>query len=114
MAGMTAAESSSPTSVPALLNAAAPQAIYDALIEPERAEFLGRYRAALAEAARSLDLTEVLAILDAYRDIARKTQQHGVKAHRRMLDRVEALRRGETVPTVDGGDLEALLGGATR
>lgn len=85
--------------VPALLAPAAPRAIRDALIDSERDEFEQAYREAMAEAATTLDLTGVLRVLDAYAAIARKTQQHGVEAHRRMLAAVHyALATGEPPP----------------
>jgi hypothetical protein len=96
-------------SVPALLAPAAPRAIRDALIDSERVEFEQRYREAMAEAAKTLDLTEVLRVLDAYQEIARKTQQHGVEVHRRMLDRVARLERGEEVPAVPADEVKALI-----
>jgi hypothetical protein len=88
---------------------ALPRAIRDALIDSERAEFERRYQEAMAEATRTLDLTEVLRVLDAWQDIAHKTQQHGVETHRRMLERVARLERGDEVPTAPAQDVEALI-----
>lgn len=106
--GMTAAPIP-PAPVPALLAPAAPQAIRDALIDSEQTEFEQAYRDAMAEAAQTLDLTQVLRVLDAYAEIARKTQEHGIEVHRRMLDRVAALQRGEDVSSVPAEDVKALL-----
>jgi hypothetical protein len=94
---------------PVLFAPAMPRAIRDALIDPERDEFEQRYREAMAEAARTLDLAEVLRVLNAWREIARKTQQHGVETHRRMLERVARLQRGEEVPVVPAEDVTALI-----
>lgn len=97
--GVTTAAPIPSEPVPALLAPAAPRAIRDALIDSERAEFEQAYREAMAEAAKTLDLTEVLRVLDAYQEIARKTRQHGVEAHRRMLAAVQhTLATGEAPP----------------
>ncbi|MGH3854802.1 MAG: DUF6247 family protein [Pseudonocardiaceae bacterium] len=88
--------------LPALLSSNTPRAIRDALIDSERAEFERRYAEEMAEAARTLDLSAVLKVLDAYRKIAEITQRQGLESHRRMLDRVARLQRGEDVPTVAG------------
>ncbi|MGH3772181.1 MAG: DUF6247 family protein [Pseudonocardiaceae bacterium] len=100
--------------IPALLSPNTPRAIRDALIDSERAEFERRYAEEMAEAARTLDLSAVLTVLDAYRTIAEITQRQGVEAHRRMLDRVARLQRGEDVPTVAGhvhkAEINARLG----
>jgi hypothetical protein len=106
---MTAADPSPSSPAPALLTAAAPRAIRDALIDSERVEFERRYREVMERAACTLDLTEVLAVLNAWQDVAIKTQQHGVEVHRRMLDRVARLQRGEAVPTVPAEQLEELI-----
>lgn len=109
--GMTAAAAnpSRPDPGPVLFAPAVPRAIRDALIDSERDEFEQRYREAMAEAAHTLDLTEVLHVLDAWQEIARKTQQHGVETHRRMLERVARLQRGDEVPTVPAEDVTALI-----
>ncbi|MGH3933407.1 MAG: DUF6247 family protein [Pseudonocardiaceae bacterium] len=99
---------------PVLLSPNTPRAIRDALIDSERAEFERRYAEEMAEAAQTLDLTAVLKVLDAYRKIAEITQRQGIEAHRRMLDRVARLQRGEDVPTVPGhahkAEINARLG----
>jgi hypothetical protein len=87
---------------PALLAPNTPRAIRDALIGTERAEFEERYADEMAQAARTLDLTGVIRVLNIYRKIADITQRNGVEAHRIMLDRVARLRQGENVPTVPG------------
>ena len=103
-----------PEPIPALLSPNTPRAIRDALIDSEREEFERRYAEAMAEAARTLDLTGVLSVLDVYRKLAEITQRQGVEAHRKMLDRVARLQRGEDVPIVPGcvhkAEINARLG----
>ena len=86
----------------ALLSPHTPRAIRDALVGSERADFERDYQQAMTEAARSLDLTEVLEVLDVYRELAQITQRHGVEAHLRMLDAVAQLQSGQDVPVVAG------------
>jgi Family of unknown function (DUF6247) len=95
--------------IPALPPDATPQAVRAALVGDERTEFERDYRAALAEAARTLDLTGVLDVLRNWRHIAWITQRHGADAHRRMLDAAGRLLAGENVPTVPGYVVEAEL-----
>lgn len=104
--------SSNPGPIPSLINTALPRAIRDALIDSERVEFEQRYQEVMAEAARTLDLTEVLRMLAAWQDVARKTQEHGVDAHRRMLAQVEGtLTSGEPPAGSESWDqLSAKLG----
>ena len=103
-----------PEPIPALLSPNTPRAIRDALIDSEREEFERRYAEEMAEAARTLDLTGVLSVLDAHRKIAEITQRQGVEAHQKMLNQVARLQRGEDVPTVPGhvhkAEINARLG----
>lgn len=92
---------------PALLSAHTPRAIRDALVDAERAEFERRYAEEMAAAARTLDLTGVLTVLNTYRKIADITQRQGVEAHRRMLAQVAGLRNGQNLPTVSGAEHKA-------
>lgn len=112
VAGVSAAVSPFAVSpVPVLPPETTPTAIRDALIDEERAGFESAYQEAIAEAARTLDLTRVLDVLRNYHRIAWLTQQHGPEAHRRMLDHVEhALRTGEAPPgSVSAEEVKALL-----
>jgi hypothetical protein len=94
---------------PALLSAHTPRAIRDALVDAERAEFERRYAEEMAAAARTLDLTGVLTVLNTYRKIADITQRQGVEAHRRMLAQVARLRNGQNLPTVSGAEHKAQI-----
>jgi hypothetical protein len=87
---------------PTLLSSGTARSIRDALVEVERAEFERRFGEEMAAAAQTLDLTGVLQVLSTYRKIAEITQRHGMDAHRRMLDQVKRLQRGDDVPTVPG------------
>ena len=97
------------TPIPALPPDATPQAIRAALVGDERAEFERDYRAALAEAARTLDLTGVLDALRNWRHVAWIMQRHGPEAHHRMLDAAGRLMAGGEVPTEPGQVLKAEL-----
>ncbi|GAA5171362.1 hypothetical protein GCM10023321_69800 [Pseudonocardia eucalypti] len=87
---------------PALSSAHTPRAIRDALVGTERAEFETRYAEEMGRAARTLDLTGVLEVIDTFRKIAEITQRQGEQAHRMMLERAAQLERGEQVPIVSG------------
>jgi Family of unknown function (DUF6247) len=96
--------------VPVLPPETTPAAIRDALIDEERTEFEGAYQDAVAEAARSLDLTRVLDVLRTYHRIAWLTQQQGPQAHRRMLDKAaEILRTGRNPDAVPIEEVRALI-----
>jgi hypothetical protein len=86
----------------ALLSARTPRAIRDALVGSERAEFEHDYQQAMTESATTLDLTGVLKVLDAYRELAELARRQGPEAHLRMLDAVDRIQRGQTVPVVSG------------
>ena len=108
---MTAANPFATSPVPALPPDTSPIAIRDALIDEERAQFECAYRQALAEAAKTLDLTRVLDVLRNYHRIAWLTQQQGTETHRRMLNKAaEILRTGENPDGVALKDVKALIG----
>jgi hypothetical protein len=100
--------------VPALLSSGTARSIRDALIDAERAEFERRFAEEMASAAQTLDLTGVLQVLSTFRKIAEVTQRQGAAAHRRMLDQVARLQRGDDVPAVPGhihkAEINARLG----
>jgi hypothetical protein len=89
-------------SSPALASPSAPRSIRDALIDDERAEFEQRFAEEMTKAARTLDLTGVIRVLDVYRKIAEITQRQGAAEHRRMLEQAARLQRGDDVSTVPG------------
>ena len=86
-----------------------PEAIRDALVGSERAEFECRYRQEMTAAAESLNLTGVLAVLAEWRAIADLTQRQGGPAHERMLAVVEDLQQGKPVPTVGAAAARAAI-----
>lgn len=83
-----------------------------ALIPEEAAEFDQQWRAVMARATESLDLTEVLATLEAWRRVAWSTSAVGPDGHRRMLARAERrARTGERgTDAVSWDELSARLG----
>ena len=99
---------------PTLMSSGTARSIRDALIDAERADFEHRFAEEMESAAQTLDLTGVLQVLSTYRKIAEITQRHGIGAHRRMLDQVARLQRGDDVPTVPGhihkAEINARLG----
>lgn len=96
--------------VPALPPETSPSAIRDALIDEERTEFERAYQEAMIEAARTLDLTEVLDVLRSYHRIAWLTRRHGPEAHRRMLDKAaEILRTGSNPDAVSVDEVMTLI-----
>jgi hypothetical protein len=100
--------------MPALLSPGTARSIRDALIDAERADFERRFAEEMASAAQTLDLAGVIQVLITYRKIAEITQRQGAAAHRRMLDQVARLQRGDDVPTVPGhihkAEINARLG----
>lgn len=99
---------------PTLLSSGTARSIRDGLIDAERTEFERCFAEEMASAAQTLDLTGVLQVLSTYRKIAEITQRQGIAAHRRMLDQVARLERGDDVPTVPGhihkAEINARLG----
>jgi len=92
---------------------ASPAEIRAALIPEEANDFDRQWRAALAEAAETLDLQKVFGTLEHWRRIAWMTTSHGAEAHRRMLVRAEyTLRTGEAPPgtvTHSADEVKALI-----
>ena len=96
--------------VPELPPDTTPAAIRDALIDEERTAFERAYQDAMAEAARTLDLSGVLAVLRNYHRIAWLTQRQGPEAHRRMLDKAaEITRTGVNPDARSFEDMQALI-----
>jgi hypothetical protein len=92
-----------------LLTGSTPRAIRDALVGAERDEFERRYGEEMTAAARSLDLTRVLAVLGSYRRIAELTQRQGAATHERMLTTAGDLLAGRDVPLVSEAQARAQL-----
>lgn len=98
---------SRPSTTPQWLASSTPQAIRDALVGAERVEFVQRYSEEMSKAAKSLDLTGVLTVLDTFRKVADLTRRHGAEAHARMLAQVADLEAGRDVETISGADHRA-------
>ncbi|RJQ74696.1 hypothetical protein D5S17_22260 [Pseudonocardiaceae bacterium YIM PH 21723] len=90
--------------MPELPLEATPVAIRDALVDRDRADFLQEYKAALAGAQTTLDLTPVLDVLRTYHRIAERTRTAGAERWNRMLDTVETIQRTGTGPTAEPVD----------
>lgn len=77
---------------------ATPRDVRAALIPEEVGDFDRQWRAAMAEAADTLDLTVVFETLDSWRRRATITQSLGQDDYRRMLARAEYTQRTGEVP----------------
>lgn len=90
---------------------ATPAQVRAALIPEEAAEFEQRWREAMAEAAKSLDLAGVFDLLDEWRLIARHTAARGADEHRALYRRAaEKLTGAELPPDMPLHEVKALLG----
>lgn len=69
-----------------------------ALIQEEAVEFAADWQAALARAAKTFDLTEVVAVLETWRLVARHTAAHGAQAQREMYRRAAERLTGAEIP----------------
>jgi hypothetical protein len=78
--------------------AATPAQVRAALIPEEAREFDEQWRAVMAEATETLDLTSVLALLESWRRVAWITAESGHDAHRRMYRRAAQLLSGAAAP----------------
>jgi hypothetical protein len=77
---------------------ASPAEVRSALIPEEAEEFDLQWRAVMAEATETLDLSEVLETLEFWRRVARLTTAAGAEAHREMYRRAAAKLTGEDIP----------------
>jgi hypothetical protein len=93
---------------PQPLRASSPREIRAALADEETGHFDREYRLAMADAAESLDLSEVLAVLERWRRVAWSTQDDPA-AHRQMLENAARLGAGENVATVPREQAKAQL-----
>lgn len=78
-----------------------PRAIRDAVLEEERAAFTRQYRAALAVAAETLDLTGVEELLRAWQRIAELTARDGRENRRQILAKAVRVWRNRDNPDPD-------------
>jgi hypothetical protein len=69
----------------------APRSIRDVLLPEEAGDFDREYRAAMAQATESLELTGLLQLLERWRRVAESSQD--TQAHRRMLRNADLLER---------------------
>ena len=77
---------------------ASPAQVRAALIPEEAAEFDHQWREVMARATDTLDLTEVLAVLESWRRVARLTTANGPDAHRRMYRRAATKLDTDDIP----------------
>lgn len=76
----------------------APRSIRDVLLPEEAGDFDREYRAAMAQATESLELTGVLQLLERWRRVAESSAD--AQAHRRMLHNADRLGRASTADQV--------------
>lgn len=79
-----------------LLRGASPAVVRSWLLAEDRERFVAEYETALDEARRSLDLTEVQAVVERWRQIA--ALQSNPDAFRRSVRQVAELMTGEPSP----------------
>jgi Family of unknown function (DUF6247) len=90
---------------------ASPREVRAALVPEEQADFDRTWRAAMEQAADTLDLSGVFATLDSWRTHAVITDELGHDGYRRWLARVDRMSRtGELPPgTVPLDEVKALI-----
>ena len=71
----------------------APRSIRGVLLPEEAGDFDREYRAAMAQATETLDLTGVLQLLERWQRVAESSRD--VRAHRHMLECAAQLNRGD-------------------
>jgi hypothetical protein len=91
------------------LSASTPREIRAVLVGEEISHFDREYRQAMADAAESLDLSGVLAVLERWRRVAWSTRDDP-EAHRKMLENAARLNAGQDVPTVPAKRAKTRLG----
>jgi hypothetical protein len=87
----------------------APRSIRDALLPREAGDFDREYRAAMAQATESLDLTGVVQVLQRWQRVAASTVADPAR-HQQMLDHADRLSTAQTVPTESWPVTRARLG----
>jgi Family of unknown function (DUF6247) len=75
-----------------------PRSIRGVLLPEEAGDFDREFRAAMAQATETLDLTGVLQLLERWRHVAESSRD--ARAHRRMLRNADLLGRGDTAAEV--------------
>lgn len=90
---------------------ASPREVRAAIVPEEQPDFDRQWKKALAEAAESLELTDVYRVLDSWRRRAMITTHLGHDGYRQMLARAEErLRTGEAPPdSVPLDEIKALI-----
>lgn len=91
------------------VSASTPREIRAALAGEEIAHFDREYRRAMADAAESLDLSDVMSMLRRWQRVAWSTEDD-LSAHRHMLARADDLNAGGSVPTESWQQTKARLG----
>ena len=84
------------------------RAIREALLPEDKGEFDREFRAVMAEATESLDLTVVTSFIDRWWRVAWSSAE--AEGHQRMLDNAARLNRGEAVATEEWSTTRARLG----
>ncbi|GGL49547.1 hypothetical protein GCM10014719_58460 [Planomonospora parontospora subsp. antibiotica] len=104
------AEPHGPTNAPPFLPAPdkTPRAIRAALLPEEVGDFDREFRAVMAEATETLDLTVVTSFLERWWRVAWSSTD--ASGHRAMLERADELTRGEDVPTRPWAEVRERLG----
>lgn len=92
-------------------NDASPREVRAALVPEEQPDFDRQWRTALREAADTLELTDMLRVLDSWRRRATITTHLGHNGYRDLLARAEErLRTGEAPPdSVPLEEIKALI-----
>jgi hypothetical protein len=90
-------------------SASTPREIRAALTGEEVGHFDQEYRQTMADAAESLDLSGVLAMLERWRRVA-WSMRYDPDAHLRMLENADRLNAGEYVATVPWEQVKVRLG----
>jgi hypothetical protein len=91
------------------VSASTPREIRAALTGEEIGDFDREYRQVMSDAAESLDLSGVLAMLERWRRVAWSTR-NDPEAHRWMLESARRLSNGEGVTTVAWEQVKAEFG----
>lgn len=90
---------------------ASPAEIRAALIPEEATELEQQWRAVMARATETLNLTELFTTLQSWRRVARLTTAAGADTHRAMYRRAATRLTGEPVPTGEAlAETKARLG----